>query len=109
MVFAPWQSEPLALGAIGPFYRWIETARLTCRFDAAPGDNGLQTIECEEPRVKDKMVLSVEYRPESKSLRFSAGHLPGIGPADQQDMGFLLRGIYDVTEQAEPLPPLLNR
>ncbi len=94
-VAAPWQNEPLTLGSIGPFYRWIEDGKLSCRFDAAPRATGLQTIECEEPGQQDRISLSVEYRPETKSLRFDEGHLPGIGRADRQEMGFLLRGIYD--------------
>jgi hypothetical protein len=100
IVVAPWQSEPLTLGPIGAFYRWIEDSKLSCRFGAATRDKGLQTIECEEPGQQDKISLSVEYKPESKSLRFDEGHLPGIGRVDRQDMGFLLRGIYD--EAAQP-------
>lgn len=95
VVFAPWQSEPLALGPIGPLYRWIEEGKLSCRFDATPRDKGLQIIECEEPGQGDRMSLSVEYKPETGSLRFDEGHLPGIGHVDRQDMGFLLRSIYD--------------
>ncbi len=95
VVFTPWRSEPLTLGSIGPFYRWIEDGKLFCRFDPTPRRTGFQTIECEEPGQRDKLSLSVEYKPETKSLRFDDGHLPGIGHVDRQDMGFLLRGIYD--------------
>ena len=94
-VAAPWQNEPLTLGPIGPFYRWIEEGKLSCRFDATPRDTGLQIIECEEPGQQERISLSVDYRPETKSLRIDGGHLPGIGHVDRQDMGFLLRGIYD--------------
>jgi hypothetical protein len=104
VVFAPWQSEPLTLGTIGPFFQWLKDGKLSCRFDATPGDAGFQTIECEEPGGQEKMTLSVEYRPETRSLHFDEGHLPGIGHVDKQDMGFLLRGIYDAMEQSEDLP-----
>jgi hypothetical protein len=109
VVSAPWQSEPLTLGAIGPLYRWIESGKLSCRFDGAPGDAGFQTIECDEPGAQEKMTLSVKYWPETRSLHFGEGYLPGIGHADKQDMGFLLRGIYDASGKVEDLSQLEAR
>ncbi|MDF2689283.1 MAG: hypothetical protein K0Q80_2248 [Microvirga sp.] len=99
VVVAPWQKEPLVLGTIGPFYRWIEDSKLACRFDATSRASNRQTIECQEPGERDKISLSVRYKPESGSLRFEEGHLPGIGHMDKQDIGFLLRGIYDTAGQ----------
>lgn len=83
------------LGDLKPFYAWIKELKLKCRFDNADLSSGLQTIECDDPREKEHIVLDVEYMPSQNKLRIDEAYFPGFPRNTKTQAGAFFNWVYN--------------